>query len=565
MLLHFFLFFLPYFLFVFVFGLDFSPSLSLSLCHAHLHSLSHPFQDVDYPLWVDTNGLYSVDRIYGSSEYNASCDYAAPLSPCDHSCEYGGGFAGEGGNGAGYGTGVLRIDNGGYVATNSPIEDFPLTQLTFAMWIRTNSAASPTSVQGTLASYEVAATSVDGVKKGYGAHEVVLYNASSVTLLIRGTSDSTNGRQMGMSTNVNVADGEWHHLAVTWNSAGGEVVVYRDGIIAFDGGPYQAELKLVRGGSFVVGRLQKLNTPCYYGGVTASGAGAGGAALPAGSSSSSYSSSSSAAAGSVAMVGASGVGGAGSAGCEFEDISNLLRADLQNVRVWNTVRSQHDVHLGMRWPFTALRLGLILYWHFDPSTLIPAQEGGATLSEMNTTVIVPDLGEDGMDHPGVLCTTGTSVVPGSASVNPNYPCGDVYSNVWHFVAPERFLSQLRHSYDGRLQFSMLASSHSGTERPPRGFVEIQTKQGKRFSYALERFETLSSGRWLSYSVILREDFGWIQEPSGVPATFNQFFEALQQPSALMIRGDHWTYSREGYGQEAVYINNITLMSARELT
>jgi len=40
-------------------------------------------QNLDYPLWVDTNGLYSVDRIYGSSEYNASCDYAAPLSPCD--------------------------------------------------------------------------------------------------------------------------------------------------------------------------------------------------------------------------------------------------------------------------------------------------------------------------------------------------------------------------------------------------------------------------------------------------------------------------------------------------
>jgi hypothetical protein len=365
-----------------------------------------------------------------------------------------------------------------------------------------------------------------------------------------------------MSTNVNVADGEWHHLAVTWNSAGGEVVVYRDGIVAFDGGPYQAELTLVNGGSFVVGRLQKLNTPCYST-TTASGA-SGSAALPAGSSSSSSSSGDN----SVVMAGA---GGTSYESCEFEDTTNLLRADVQNVRVWSTVRSQHDVHLGMRWPFTALRLGLILYWHFDPSTMVPGDiySGGAntatTTSTTTTAVIVPDLGEDGLDHPGVLSNTGTSVVPGSASMNPNYPCGDVYSNVWHFVAPERFLSQLRHSYDGRLQFSMLASSHSGTERPPRGFVEIQTKQGKRFSYPLERFETLSSGRWLSYSVILREDFGWIQEPSGVPATFNQFFEALQQPSALMIRGDHWTYSREGYGQEAVYINNITLMSARELT
>jgi hypothetical protein len=247
--------------------------------------------------------------------------------------------------------------------------------------------------------------------------------------------------------------------------------------------------------------------------------------------------------------------------CLFDDLNGgLLLADLQNVRVWNTVRSQHHIHLGMRWPFTALRLGLILYWHFDPTTLIHNSNNNVH------SLIVPDLGEDGLNHPGVLSATGaTSVVPGSASMNPNYPCGDVYSNVWHFVAPQRFLSQLRHGYDGRLQFSMLASSHSGTERPARGSVELQTSNGKRFSYALNRFEPLSSGKWMSYSVILREDFGWIHEPSGEPATFDQFFDALKQPSALMIRGDQWTYSREGYGQEAVYINNITLMSARELS
>ena len=137
------------------------------------------------------------------------------------------------------------------------------------------------------------------------------------------------------------------------------------------------------------------------------------------------------------------------------------------MRVWNVARSQHHIHLGMRWPFTALRLGLMLYWHFDPSTLIGNR--------------VPDLGEDGKSHPGVLSATSVSIVPGTASMNPNYPCGDVYSNVWHFVAPQRFLSQLQHGYDGRLQFSMLASSHSGDERAPRGWVELQTKKGKRFS------------------------------------------------------------------------------------
>ena len=526
---------------------------------------------LDYPLWVDTNGLYSVDRIYGSSEYNASCDYAAPLSPCDHSCEYGGGYAANGGNGSGYGTGVLRLSmhnntnnaaDRPYVATTSPVTDFPKTQFTVAMWIRTSDLEQEGN-EGTLISYEVPASAMDGVNKGYGAHELLVYNASSITLIIRGTLDTynSNKRQMGLSTNVNVADGTWHHLAITWNSAGGEVFVYRDGIVVFDGGPYQTELTLRSGGSFVIGRTQYLNTPCYNGGVANSNSNSN--ALGGGASSADTNAGASSESGALSAAGTLNAQNNLNSNefCLFDDLNGgLLLADLQNVRVWNTVRSQHHIHLGMRWPFTALRLGLILYWHFDPTTLIHNSNNNVH------SLIVPDLGEDGLNHPGVLSATGaTSVVPGSASMNPNYPCGDVYSNVWHFVAPQRFLSQLRHGYDGRLQFSMLASSHSGTERPARGSVELQTSNGKRFSYALNRFEPLSSGKWMSYSVILREDFGWIHEPSGEPATFDQFFDALKQPSALMIRGDQWTYSREGYGQEAVYINNITLMSARELS
>merc|ERR1711865_1109177 len=324
------------------------------------------------------------------------------------------------------------------------------------------------------------------------------------------------------STNVNVADGTWHHLAITWNSAGGEVFVYRDGIVVFDGGPYQTELTLRSGGSFVIGRTQYLNTPCYNGGVANSNSNSN--ALGGGASSADTNAGASSESGALSAAGTLNAQNNLNSNefCLFDDLNGgLVLADLQNVRVWNTVRSQHHIHLGMRWPFTALRLGLILYWHFDPTTLIHNSNNNVH------SLIVPDLGEDGLNHPGVLSATGaTSVVPGSASMNPNYPCGDVYSNVWHFVAPQRFLSQLRHGYDGRLQFSMLASS---------------------------------------YSVTLREDFGWIHEPSGEPATFDQFFDALKQPSALMIRGDQWTYSREGYGQEAVYINNITLMSARELS
>jgi len=111
---------------------------------------------------------------------------------------------------------------------------------------------------------------------------------------------------------------------------------------------------------------------------------------------------------------------------------------------------------------------------------------------------------------------------------------------------------------------MLVSSFSGTERSARGSVELQTTTGHRYSYALEGFESLKSGRWMGYSVIFREDFGWTSEPSGEPATFEQLYAALHSPKALLIRGDHFVYSNEGTGGEASYINNVTLTSAREV-
>jgi hypothetical protein len=505
--------------------------------------------DDEVPLWVDTNGLYSVDRLYGSSEYNAACDYAAPVTPCAHSCAYGGDYGADNGNGTGYGSGVLRLNGPEYpdaqksaasfVTTGAgTMLDFPTSAWSFSVWIR--SAAGSV---GTIVSYEVPANTSDGMSQGSGAHELLVYNASSIVLVIRGTVNLADSRrQMGLSTGVNVADGTWHHLMITWTAAGGEVVVYKDGIIAFDGGPYQAEASLQPGGSLVVGQAQRLNTPCLY------------------SSGTTWSDPSASDDDSREMIVTSTASASSSSPCLFEQGGMLgaLAADIQNVRLWDHVRSQHQVHLGMRWPFTALRLGLILYWHFDPLQSL-------AVGPTNMTASVPDAGEDGQDHPGVLSPYGTSVVPGEgASTNPNYPCGDVYSNIWYWTAPKRFLSQLRYAYDGRLQYSMLVSSFSGTERSARGSVELQSMAGHRYSYALEGFESLKSGRWMGYSVVFREDFGWTSEPSGEPATFEQLYAALQSPKALLVRGDHFVYSTEGTGGEASYINNVTLTSAREI-
>merc|ERR1712100_913503 len=124
------------------------------------------------------------------------------------------------------------------------------------------------------------------------------------------------------------------------------------------------ETTLLAGGSLVVGRLQSLNQPCF------------------------------------------------GLACTFEEEMSRLAADVQNVRLWNQVRSQHQIHLGMRWPFTALRLGLILYWHFDPTHLY----------DIDGVTRLRDLGEDGIDHIGTMAPSGASLDPGSPSISPNYPC-----------------------------------------------------------------------------------------------------------------------------------------------
>ena len=106
---------------------------------------------------------------------------------------------------------------------------------------------------------------------------------------------------------------------------------------------------------------------------------------------------------------------------------------------------------------------------------------------------------------------------------------------------------------------MFAASFTGTARSLRGSVEIVGANGNRLSYNLAGFQAPTSTNWKGYSVVMREDFGWILEPLGTPASFEELNAVLGNASQLLIRGDAWQYSRSGYGQEAVYLNNVTLI------
>jgi len=82
-------------------------------------------------------------------------------------------------------------------------------------------------------------------------------------------------------------------------------------------------------------------------------------------------------------------------------------------------------------------------------------------------------GFGGADHPGVFSSAGAAVVAGTPSVHPNYPCGQVHTNIWYFAAPPAFLGNMELAYDGRLMFERLAPSHSGVARNARGSVVVR--------------------------------------------------------------------------------------------
>ena len=67
------------------------------------------------------------------------------------------------------------------------------------------------------------------------------------------------------------------------------------------------------------------------------------------------------------------------------------------------------------------------------------------------------------------------------------------------------------------------------------------------------------GNWTSYSVVFREDLGWRHEPTHQRVSLRELRAALANVTGVLLRGDQWVYSREGYGQEVVYLNDVRML------
>ncbi len=117
-----------------------------------------------------------------------------------------------------------------YVIAN-PVVAWPTTEFTLSTWVNTTTTGTES-----ILSYFVPGSN----------NEFLLSRPDALRLWI-GT--------VPIDTSISIADGNWHHLAITWASAGGALEFFVDGQSQFTG-TLNAGHSLVAGGAFVIGQDQ---------------------------------------------------------------------------------------------------------------------------------------------------------------------------------------------------------------------------------------------------------------------------------------------------------------------
>ncbi len=117
-----------------------------------------------------------------------------------------------------------------YVIAN-PVGAWPTTEFTLSTWVNTTTTGTES-----ILSYFVPGSN----------NEFLLSRPDALRLWI-GT--------VPIDTTISIADGNWHHLAITWASGGGALEFFVDGESQFTG-TLAAGHSLVPGGSFVIGQDQ---------------------------------------------------------------------------------------------------------------------------------------------------------------------------------------------------------------------------------------------------------------------------------------------------------------------
>ena len=113
----------------------------------------------------------------------------------------------------------------------NPFNNFPTSEITVAFWMK----SSDTTNAGTPFSY---------ASSGH-ANDFVVFNYKDFSIH-RGSS---------VDTNTSANDGNWHHIAVTWQGSDGKTELHKDGKLVFTG-TLASGTSITSGGSLVLGQEQ---------------------------------------------------------------------------------------------------------------------------------------------------------------------------------------------------------------------------------------------------------------------------------------------------------------------
>ena len=133
-------------------------------------------------------------------------------------------------------TWITAIDGNGlsFDGTNDYVQktmDLPQNEITVMFWMK----SSDNTKSGTPFSYAAS-----------NNNEFLIFNYRSFSIYRGGSHVST-----GISAN----DGDWHHIAVTWDSSDGSTKLYKDGSLAYSG-TLASGNSIDAGGSVVIGQEQ---------------------------------------------------------------------------------------------------------------------------------------------------------------------------------------------------------------------------------------------------------------------------------------------------------------------
>jgi hypothetical protein len=144
------------------------------------------------------------------------------------------------------------------------------------------------------------------------ANAFLLYNYRNFQLTVNGTVTTT-----GVSAN----DNNWHHIAASWQSSNGAIKLYKDGNLVYSATNRAAGQSLPSGGYFALGQEQD------------------------------------------------------SLGGTF-DPAQAFRGDMDEFRIWNTVRSQSEIQLHRSHALLGNETNLVAYWS--------CEDAGSTLTDFGT-------------------------------------------------------------------------------------------------------------------------------------------------------------------------------------